>query len=146
MAHGRASTLPTGTKSGASPTLTIVAQVKSALPRIKAGLPSALTLTPIFDQSVLVRASIRDVVQEAITAAFLTALMVLVFLGSWRSTLIVSVSIPLACLFAIAASSALGDAINVMSLGGFALAGGQLLDDPPWETRNTARNLGMWRQ
>src|SRR5271155_2971405 len=89
-------------------------------PRIKAGLPSALTLPPIFDQSVLARASIRDVVQEALTAAFLAAMMVLVFLGSWRSTLIVSVSIPLAVLFAIAASSALGETINVMSLGGLA--------------------------
>jgi multidrug efflux pump subunit AcrB len=141
--NGQASALLTVIKSGASSTLTIVDQVKSALPRIKAGLPSALTLTPIFDQSVLVRASIRDVVQEAITAAFLTALMVLVFLGSWRSTLIVSVSIPLACLFAIAASSALGETINVMSLGGLALAVGMLVDDATVEIENTHRNLGL---
>jgi multidrug efflux pump subunit AcrB len=92
---------------------------------------------------VLVRASIRDVVQEAITAAFLTALMVLVFLGSWRSTLIVSVSIPLACLFAIAVSSALGETINVMSLGGLALAVGMLVDDATVEIENTHRNLGL---
>jgi multidrug efflux pump subunit AcrB len=122
--------------------LTIVDQVKAAIPRIKAGLSSALTLTPIFDQSVLVRASIRDVVQEAITAALLTALMILVFLGSWRSTLIVSVSIPLACLFAIAVSSALGETINVMSLGGLALAVGMLVDDATVEIENTHRNLG----
>jgi CzcA family heavy metal efflux pump len=140
--NGQASALLTVIKSGASSTLTIVNQVKEALPRIKAGLPSALTLTPIFDQSVLVRASIRDVVQEAVTAALLTAMMVLVFLGSWRSTLIVSVSIPLAVLFAIAASSALGETINVMSLGGLALAVGMLVDDATVEIENTHRNLG----
>src|SRR5580698_3614528 len=140
--NGQASALLTVIKSGASSTLTIVDQVKKAIPRIKAGLPSALTLTPIFDQSVLVRASIQDVVQEAITAAFLTALMVLVFLGSWRSTLIVSVSIPLAVLFAIAVSSALGETINVMSLGGLALAVGMLVDDATVEIENTHRNLG----
>ena len=115
--NGQASALLTVIKSGASSTLTIVDDVKAALPRIKAGLPSALTLTPIFDQSVLVRASIQDVVQEAVTAAFLTAMMVLVFGGSWRSTLIVSVSIPLAVLFAIAVSSALGETINVCLWG-----------------------------
>ena len=141
--NGQASALLTVIKSGASSTLTIVDQVKAALPKIKAGLPSALTLTPIFDQSVLVRASIQDVVQEAITAAFLTALMVLVFLGSWRSTLIVSVSIPLAVLFAIAVSSALGMTINVMSLGGLALAVGMLVDDATVEIENTHRNLGL---
>src|ERR1700677_4737505 len=141
--NGQASALLTVIKSGASSTLTIVDDVKAALPRIKAGLPSALTLTPIFDQSVLVRASIRDVVQEAVTAAFLTAMMVLVFLGSWRSTLIVSVSIPLAVLFAIAVSSALDETINVMSLGGLALAVGMLVDDATVEIENTHRNLGV---
>jgi CzcA family heavy metal efflux pump len=141
--NGQASALLTVIKSGASSTLTIVDQVKAAIPRIKAGLPSALTLTPIFDQSVLVRASIQDVVQEAVTAAFLTAMMVLVFLGSWRSTLIVSVSIPLAVLFAIAASSAMGETINVMSLGGLALAVGMLVDDATVEIENTHRNLGL---
>src|ERR1700751_2284657 len=141
--NGQASALLTVIKSGASSTLTIVDEVRAALPRIKAGLPSALTLTPIFDQSVLVRASIRDVVQEAVTAAFLTAMMVLIFLGSWRSTLIVSVSIPLAVLFAIAVSSALGETINVMSLGGLALAVGMLVDDATVEIENTHRNLGV---
>ena len=141
--NGQASALLTVIKSGASSTLTIVDQVKAAIPRIKAALPSALTLTPIFDQSVLVRASIKDVVQEAVTAAFLTAMMVLVFLGSWRSTLIVSVSIPLAVLFAIAVSSALGETINVMSLGGLALAVGMLVDDATVEIENTHRNLSL---
>jgi multidrug efflux pump subunit AcrB len=141
--NGQASALLTVIKNGASSTLTIVDQVRKDLPRIKAGLPSALTLTPIFDQSVLVRASIRDVVQEAATAAFLTAMMVLVFLGSWRSTLIVSVSIPLAVLFAITVSSALGETINIMSLGGLALAVGMLVDDATVEIENTHRNLGI---
>jgi CzcA family heavy metal efflux pump len=141
--NGQASALLTVIKSGASSTLTIVDQVKKAIPSIKAGLPSALTLTPIFDQSVLVRASIKDVVQEAVTAAFLTAMMILVFLGSWRSTLIVSVSIPLAVLFAIAVSSVLGETINVMSLGGLALAVGMLVDDATVEIENTHRNLGV---
>jgi multidrug efflux pump subunit AcrB len=140
--NGQASALLTVIKSGASSTLTIVDDVKKALPRIKAGLPSALTLTPIFDQSVLVRASIQDVVQEAVTAALLTAMMILVFLGSWRSTLIVSTSIPLAILFAIAVSSSLGETINVMSLGGLALAVGMLVDDATVEIENTHRNLG----
>src|ERR1700730_2530410 len=140
--NGQASALLTVIKSGAASTLTIVDEVKKAIPSIKDGLPSALTLTPIFDQSVLVRASIQDVVQEAVTAAFLTAMMILVFLGSWRSTLIVSVSIPLAVLFAIAVSSALGETINVMSLGGLALAVGMLVDDATVEIENTHRNLG----
>ncbi|WP_263354253.1 efflux RND transporter permease subunit [Acidicapsa acidisoli] len=144
--NGQASALLTVIKSGASSTLTIVDQVKAALPRIKAGLPPALTLTPIFDQSVIVKASIRDVVQEAITAAFLTAMMMLVFLGSWRSTLIVSASIPLAALFAIEASSALGETISVMSLGGLALAVGMLVDDATVEIENTHRNLGIGKK
>ena len=141
--NGQASALLTVIKNGAASTLTIVDQVKAAIPKIKAGLPAALTLTPIFDQSVIVRASIHDVAQEAITAAILTALMILIFLGSWRSTVIVCVSIPLAALFAIAVSSALGETINVMSLGGLALAVGMLVDDATVEIENSHRNLGL---
>jgi CzcA family heavy metal efflux pump len=141
--NGHASALLTVIKNGAASTLTIVDEVKAAIPKIKAGLPAALTLTPIFDQSVIVRASIHDVAQEAITAAILTALMILIFLGSWRSTVIVCVSIPLAALFAIAVSSALGETINVMSLGGLALAVGMLVDDATVEIENTHRNLGL---
>src|SRR6201998_3967875 len=141
--NGQASALLTVVKNGAASTITIVDEVKAAIPKIKAGLPDALTLTPIFDQSVIVRASIRDVVQEAITAALLTALMMLVFLGSWRSTLIVCASIPLAALFAIAVSSALGQTINVMSLGGLALAVGMLVDDATVGSEHTHRNLGL---
>jgi multidrug efflux pump subunit AcrB len=127
--NGKPSVLLTVIKNGAFSTITIVDQVKQAIPRIKAGLPSALTITPLFDQSITVKASVRDVVQEAVTAALLTAVMILVFLGSWRSTLIVCTSIPLAILFSVAAFSHLGETINVMSLGGLALAVGMLVDD-----------------
>jgi CzcA family heavy metal efflux pump len=140
--NGVPSALLTVIKNGAASTLTIVKQVKQHIPPLKALLPPQLTITPIFDQSVIVSASVRDVVQEAITAAFLTAIMILVFLGSWRSTLIVSVSIPLAVLFSIAATSALGETINVMTLGGLALAVGMLVDDATVEIENTHRNLG----
>jgi len=140
--NGVPSTLLTVIKNGSASTLTIVKQVKQQIPRLKALLPPQLTITPIFDQSVIVSASIRDVVQEAITAALLTAIMILVFLGSWRSTLIVSVSIPLAVLFSIAVTSALGETINLMTLGGLALAVGMLVDDATVEIENTHRNLG----
>jgi CzcA family heavy metal efflux pump len=141
--NGKPSVLLTVIKNGAFSTITIVDQVKKAIPRIKAGLPSALTITPLFDQSLLVKASVRDVVQEAVTAALLTAVMILIFLGSWRSTLIVCTSIPLAILFSIFAFSALGETINVMSLGGLALAVGMLVDDATVELENTHRNLGI---
>ncbi len=140
--NGTPGALLTVIKNGNFSTLTIVSQVKAAIPRIKAGLPSSLTITPIFDQSVLVRGSVLDVVQEATTAAILTALMILIFLGSWRSTLIVCTSIPLAILFSLSVLAALGYTINVMSLGGLALAVGILVDDATVEIENTHRNLG----
>ncbi len=140
---GKASALLTVIKNGAFSTITIVDQVKQSIPKIKAGLPSALTITPLFDQSLLVKASIQDVVQEAITAAALTAIMILIFLGSWRSTLIVCTSIPLAILFSLSVLAALGQSINVMSLGGLALAVGMLVDDATVEIENTHRNLGL---
>jgi multidrug efflux pump subunit AcrB len=139
--NGTPGALLTVIKNGNFSTLTIVSQVKAAIPRIKAGLPGSLTITPIFDQSVIVRGSVLDVVQEATTAAILTALMILVFLGSWRSTLIVCTSIPLAILFSLSVLSALGYTINVMSLGGLALAVGILVDDATVEIENTHRNL-----
>jgi multidrug efflux pump subunit AcrB len=139
--NGTPGALLTVIKNGNFSTLTIVSQVKAAIPRIKAGLPSSLTITPIFDQSVIVRGSVLDVVQEATTAAILTALMILVFLGSWRSTLIVCTSIPLAILFSLSVLAALGYTINVMSLGGLALAVGILVDDATVEIENTHRNL-----
>jgi len=140
--NGTAGALLTVIKNGNFSTLTIVSQVKAHLPRIKAALPKSMTITPIFDQSVIVRESVLDVVQEATTAAGLTALMILVFLGSWRSTLIVCVSIPLAILFSLLVLSTLGYTINVMSLGGLALAVGILVDDATVEIENTHRNLG----
>ncbi len=141
--NGTPAALLTVTKNGAFSTVTIVNQVIAALPRIKAGLPKALTITPLDNQALLVTASLRDVVQEAVIAAVLTALMVLVFLGSWRSTLIVGASIPLAILFSITAFSALGATINTMTLGGLALAVGMLVDDATVEIENTYRNLGI---
>src|SRR3984885_882092 len=139
--NGKPSVLLTVIKNGAFSTISIVDQVKQTIPRIKAGLPSALTITPLFDQSIIVKASVRDVVQEALTAALLTAVMILVFLGSWRSTVIVCTSIPLAILFSVTAFSHLGETINVMSLGGLALAVGMLVDDATVEIENTHRNL-----
>ncbi|MDQ1471798.1 MAG: hypothetical protein QOJ99_3278 [Bryobacterales bacterium] len=139
--NGTPSVLLTVIKNGAFSTISIVDNVKAALPRIKAGLPGALTITPLFDQSVIVKASVRDVVQEAVIAALLTAIMILIFLGSWRSTLIVCTTIPLAILFSLVALSGLGETINVMSLGGMALAVGMLVDDATVEIENTHRNL-----
>ncbi|MGA8029441.1 MAG: efflux RND transporter permease subunit, partial [Bryobacteraceae bacterium] len=140
--NGRRSALLTVLKNGKASTLDIVNAVKKALPRVKADLPSALNITPLFDQSIFVRASINEVLREAAIAALLTALMILLFLGSWRSTLIVCISIPLSILTSICILAALGETINVMTLGGLALAVGILVDDATVEIENTHRNLG----
>ena len=100
-------------------------------------------MTPLFDQSLFVRASIYGVLREAVIAAFLTGVMILVFLGSWRSTVIVCTSIPLAILTSQIILSALGESINVMTLGGMALAVGILVDDATVELENVHRNMGM---
>src|SRR3954468_21830681 len=139
--NGRRSALLTVLKNGKASTLDIVNQVKAALPRVRADLPQALRITPLFDQSIFVRSSINEVLREAGIAAFLTALMILLFLGSWRSTLIVCVSIPLSILTSICILAALGETINVMTLGGLALAVGILVDDATVEIENTHRNL-----
>src|SRR4051812_18296227 len=141
--NGRRSALLTVLKNGKASTLDIVNAVKKALPRVKADLPKALRITPLFDQSVFVRSSINEVIREAGIAAFLTALMILLFLGSWRSTLIVCISIPLSILTSICILAALGETINVMTLGGLALAVGILVDDATVEIENTHRNLAM---
>ncbi len=138
---GQRSALLSVLKNGQASTLDIVNQIKAALPRVKADLPAALRITPLFDQSLFVRASINEVLREAGIAAFLTALMILLFLGSWRSTLIVCVSIPLSILTSICVLAALGETINVMTLGGMALAVGILVDDATVEIENTHRNL-----
>jgi multidrug efflux pump subunit AcrB len=141
--NGTRASLLTVLKSGKASTLDIVEGVKNALPRVLAGLPRALKVTPLFDQSLFVRAAIEGVVREAAIAAGLTALMILLFLGSWRSTLIVCTSIPLSIMTSIAVLGALGQTINVMTLGGLALAVGILVDDATVEIENIHRNLSM---
>ena len=126
---GQRSVLMTVQKTGAVSTLDIITRVKAAVARALPGMPAGLSVKPLADQSVFVRASIAGVVREAVIAALLTALMILVFLGSWRSTLIIAISIPLSILCSIMALSALGETINIMTLGGLALAVGILVDD-----------------
>ncbi len=138
---GRRSALLTVLKNGKTSTLDIVSGVKAALPRVKAGLPQNLSITPLFDQSIFVRDSIFEVVREASIAALLTGLMILLFLGSWRSTLIVCTSIPLSIATSLVILTALGETINVMTLGGLALAVGILVDDATVEIENTHRNM-----
>ncbi len=128
-------------KNGKTSTLDIVSEVKAALPRVKAGLPPTLSITPLFDQSIFVRNSIFEVVREASIAALLTGLMILLFLGSWRSTLIVCTSIPLSIATSLIILTLLGETINVMTLGGLALAVGILVDDATVEIENTHRNM-----
>jgi multidrug efflux pump subunit AcrB len=116
-------------KSGAASTLQVVEGVKKALPGVMAGLPADLDVREFADQSLFVRAAISGVVKEGIIAAALTALMILLFIGSWRSTIIIAISIPLSVLASLAMLSALGETINLMTLGGLALAVGVLVDD-----------------
>src|SRR5258708_29045878 len=116
-------------KIGSASTLDIIREIKERLPQIRAALPPGFNVEAVGDQSLFVRAAVDDVVKEAVIAAALTALMILLFLGSWRSTLIIAVSIPLSILASIACLSALGETINIMTLGGLALAVGILVDD-----------------
>ncbi|MEI9978621.1 MAG: efflux RND transporter permease subunit [Edaphobacter sp.] len=138
---GQRSSLLSIQKTGNSSTLDIIANVRSQLPSIQAQLPPALRITPIADQSIFVRAAISGVVREAIIAACLTAAMILIFLGSWRSTLIIAVSIPLSIICSLLMLAALGETINIMTLGGLALAVGILVDDATVEIENINRNL-----
>ena len=130
-------------KTGNASTLDIISQIKAALPRILPTLPPELDVKLLGDASVFVQASITGVLREAVVAACLTALMILVFLGSWRSTLIIAVSIPLSILISIITLSALGETINIMTLGGLALAVGILVDDATVEIENINRNLAQ---
>jgi multidrug efflux pump subunit AcrB len=143
---GARGSLMTVLKSGDVSTLDIVAGVRKMLPAIAATLPPQLKITPIGDQSIFVRASISSVVREAVIAACLTAIMILVFLGSWRSTVIIAVSIPLSILCSLFVLSALGETINIMTLGGFALAVGILVDDATVEIENINRNFEMGKE
>jgi multidrug efflux pump subunit AcrB len=140
--NGVRSALLTVLRNGNASTLDVVARVKAALPKVMATLPPALKLSLMFDQSIFVKASIEGVVREATIAAGLTALMILLFLGSWRSTVIVAVSIPLSILVSIIIMRLLGETLNVMTLGGLALAVGILVDDATVEIENIHRNMG----
>jgi len=126
-------------KNGTASTLDVVNNVKKALPDIRAAAPEGMELKPLFDQSVFVSGAIEGVIHEAIVAAALTGLTILLFLGSWRSTLIVLISIPLCILTSLAVLGLLGETINVMTLGGLALAVGILVDDVTVAIENTYR-------
>jgi CzcA family heavy metal efflux pump len=144
--NGQRATLMTILKSGDVSTLDIISTVKGLLPTIAAGLPPALKMDPLSDQSIFVKASIVGVIREGIIAACLTGFMILVFLGSWRSTLIIAVSIPLSILTSIIVMSALGETINIMTLGGLALAVGILVDDATVEIENINRNIDQGKE
>src|SRR5579863_1326676 len=128
-------------KTGKGSTLDIVSSARTLLPTIASTLPPDLKMQPLADQSIFVRAAVNGVIREAIIAAALTGIMILIFLGSWRSTLIIAVSIPLSILTSILVMSALGETINIMTLGGLALAVGILVDDATVEIENVNRNL-----
>ncbi|HEV3021773.1 MAG TPA: efflux RND transporter permease subunit, partial [Pirellulales bacterium] len=141
--NGARGSLVTLLKNGKASTLDIVHQVKTIMPEIRAAAPPGLQIDLLFDQSLFVTAAIQGVVTESVIAGLLTAAMILLFLGSWRSTLIVAVSIPLAILSSIVMLFLLGHSLNVMTLGGLALAVGILVDDATVEIENIHRNLGL---
>ena len=143
---GQRSALLTVQKTGSSSTLDIIDGVKRELSRAASALPNGLEIRSLADQSLFVRAAIQGVLREAVIAACLTSIMILIFLGSWRSTLIIAVSIPLSILTSIIVLSALGQTINIMTLGGLALAVGILVDDATVEIENIDRNLGEGKE
>ena len=138
---GQRGVLVTILKAGNASTLDVVDGIRRMLPRVAQTLPPELKIQPLADQSIFVRAAIAGVVREAMIAACLTALMILLFLGSWRSTLIIAVSIPLSILTSVIVLSALHETINIMTLGGLALAVGILVDDATVTIENIERNL-----
>ncbi len=144
--NGQRAVLLTILKAGQASTLDIISGIKSLLPQIQASLPPQLHIQPLADQSLFVRASIEGVLKEATIAACLTGLMILIFLGNWRSTVIIAVSIPLSILTSIIVMSALGETINIMTLGGLALAVGILVDDATVEIENINRNLAQGKE
>jgi multidrug efflux pump subunit AcrB len=133
-------------KAGAVSTLSIISGIKQLLPSVAQTLPSDLHLTALADQSVFVTSAVSSVIREGVTAAALTGLMILLFLGSWRSTLIITISIPLAILASVTALSLLGETINVMTLGGLALAVGILVDDATVTIENINWHLEHGKQ
>ncbi|WP_193100632.1 efflux RND transporter permease subunit [Burkholderia sp. Z1] len=130
-------------KTGDASTLKVVSDLKALLPKVIPTLPEGLTITPLFDQSVFVNAAVQGVIHEALIAAVLTAMMILLFLGNWRSTLIIAISIPLSIFTSLIALSALGETINIMTLGGLALAVGILVDDATVTIENIERHLHL---
>jgi multidrug efflux pump subunit AcrB len=140
---GRHSALLPVLTSGNASTLSVVNGVRKLMPTIMAGMPKSLSMDYLFDQSLFVKASITGVVREALIAAFLTGLMILLFLGSWRSTLIVITSIPLSILASISVLYLMGQTLNVMTLGGLALAVGILVDDATVEIENNHRHMDL---
>src|SRR5215831_8645046 len=144
--NGQRASLLTIQKTGNASTLDVISGIKQILPQIQASVPPELHIDPLADQSIFVRASINGVLKEATIAACLTGLMILIFLGSWRSTLIIAVSIPLAILTSIITMSALGETINIMTLGGLALAEGILVDDATVEIENINRNIAQGKE
>jgi multidrug efflux pump subunit AcrB len=143
---GKRSVLMTILKSGSASTLAIIQGVKALLPSLKAVLPEALQIKPVDDQSLFVRAAISGVAREGIIAAALTSLMILLFLGSWRSTIIIATSIPLAILGSIIGLSVMGQTLNIMTLGGLALAVGILVDDATVTIENINWHLEQGKQ
>ncbi|HLV88748.1 MAG TPA: efflux RND transporter permease subunit [Candidatus Sulfotelmatobacter sp.] len=133
-------------KNGKASTLQIVAGVKSIVDQAAQALPPTLTIKALFDQSLFVRASIYGVIREALIAAGLTAVMILIFLGDWRPTIVISISIPLSIFVSIILLGAIGETINIMTLGGLALAVGILVDDATVEIENIERNLAMGKE
>jgi CzcA family heavy metal efflux pump len=145
-ANGQRGTLMAVYKTGSASTLDIVSRVKQTIQNYMGSLPEGLHITMFFDQSLYVRASIQGVVREALIAACLTAIMILLFLGNWKSTLIIAISIPLSILVSVLLLSALHETINIMTLGGLALAVGILVDDATVEIENINRNLAMGKE
>ncbi|MGH8157536.1 MAG: efflux RND transporter permease subunit [Rhodanobacter sp.] len=143
---GNRSVLMSVLKNGSASTLAIVAGIRQRLEEARSSLPDNLKVAPIGDQSIFVRAAITGVAREGIIAAALTSLMILLFLGSWRSTVIIAVSIPLAILASIAALSAIGETLNIMTLGGLALAVGILVDDATVTIENINWHLEQGKQ
>src|SRR4030081_1762862 len=138
---GQRGVLLTVQKAGSASSLSIISNILAALPRIKATLPPQLKIQPLFDQSLFVRASLQGVLREGAIAAALTSLMILLFLGSWRSTLIIAISIPLSIVTSLLMLSALGETINIMTLSGLALAVGILVDDATVTIENIERQF-----
>ena len=146
LENGRRGVLMSIYKTGNASTLDIVDRVKAMLEYQKPSYPPGLEINQFFDQSLFVRASIQGVLREGLIAACLTVIMILLFLGNWKSTLIILVSIPLSILVSVLLLSALGETINIMTLGGLALAVGILVDDATVEIENINRNLAMGKE